>query len=76
MRHLSFGSVLRSLGVAQFFDLTGMLATPTLSLGGGSVADLWSSKLLEYPIVTHDGATAFGTFCGMIANMSLMIAAC
>lgn len=50
--------------ILVFRFLTGMLASPTLSLGGGSVADLWSSRLLGYPMVTYDGATAFGTFCG------------
>lgn len=50
--------------ILVFRFLTGMLASPTLSLGEGSVADLWSSRLLGYPMLTYDGATAFGTFCG------------
>ena len=50
--------------ILVFRFLTGMLASPTLSLGGGSVADMWSSRLLGFPMVTYDGATAFGSFCG------------
>lgn len=55
--------------IMVFRFITGMLASPTVSLGGGSIADLWEPKQLGYPMVTYDGATALATFFGIVDNV-------
>lgn len=56
--------------ILVFRFITGFLASPTVSLGGASVADVWEARNLGPPMIIYDGATAFATFIGTPVHLS------
>lgn len=41
--------------ILVFRFITGILASPTQALGGGSISDMWDARKLGYPMALYDG---------------------